>query len=213
MLENLHVKNLALIEEEDITFLDGLHILSGETGAGKSIILGALGLALGGKAPKEMLRDNEQEALVEAVFRVTSDRQRQELMEADVSVYDDQVILSRRISETRSVAKINGETVPANKLKQVGSMFIDIYGQQEHQSLIHKKKHLELIDDYAKVEIGQLKSELKSAYKEYVEKKQELDSANMDEPSRLREISFLPKARSRGRRYMSRRACRPHRAP
>ena len=191
MLENLHVKNLALIEEEDITFLDGLHILSGETGAGKSIILGALGLALGGKAPKEMLRDNEQEALVEAVFRVTSDRQRQELMEADVSVYDDQVILSRRISETRSVAKINGETVPANKLKQVGSIFIDIYGQQEHQSLIHKKKHLELIDDYAKAEIGQLKSELKSAYKEYVEKKQELDSANMDESSRLREISFL----------------------
>lgn len=191
MLENLHVKNLALIEEEDITFLDGLHILSGETGAGKSIILGALGLALGGKAPKEMLRDNEQEALVEAVFRVKSDRQRQELMEADVSVYDDQVILSRRISETRSVAKINGETVPANKLKQVGSMFIDIYGQQEHQSLIHKKKHLELIDDYAKAEIGQLKSELKSAYKEYVEKKQELDSANMDESSRLREISFL----------------------
>ena len=191
MLENLHVKNLALIEEEDITFLDGLHILSGETGAGKSIILGALGLALGGKAPKEMLRDNEQEALVEAVFRVTSDRQRQELMEADVSVYDDQVILSRRISETRSVAKINGETVPANKLKQVGSIFIDIYGQQEHQSLIHKKKHLELIDDYAKAEIGQLKTELKSAYKEYVEKKQELDSANMDESSRLREISFL----------------------
>lgn len=191
MLENLHVKNLALIEEEDITFLDGLHILSGETGAGKSIILGALGLALGGKAPKEMLRDNEQEALVEAVFRVTSDRQRQELMEADVSVYDDQVILSRRISETRSVAKINGETVPANKLKQVGSIFIDIYGQQEHQSLIHKKKHLELIDDYAKAEIGQLKSELKSAYKEYVEKKQELDSANMNESSRLREISFL----------------------
>ncbi|MBR1571593.1 MAG: DNA repair protein RecN [Lachnospiraceae bacterium] len=191
MLENLHVKNLALIEEEDITFLDGLHILSGETGAGKSIILGALGLALGGKAPKEMLRDNEQEALVEAVFRVTSDRQRQELMEADVSVYDDQVILSRRISETRSVAKINGETVPANKLKQVGSIFIDIYGQQEHQSLIHKKKHLELIDDYAKAEIGQLKNELKSAYKEYVEKKQELDSANMDESSRLREISFL----------------------
>lgn len=191
MLENLHVKNLALIEEEDITFLDGLHILSGETGAGKSIILGALGLALGGKAPKEMLRDNEQEALVEAVFRVTSDRQRQELMEADVLVYDDQVILSRRISETRSVAKINGETVPANKLKQVGSIFIDIYGQQEHQSLIHKKKHLELIDDYAKAEIGQLKSELKSAYKEYVEKKQELDSANMDESSRLREISFL----------------------
>ncbi len=93
MLENLHVKNLALIEEEDITFLDGLHILSGETGAGKSIILGALGLALGGKVSKDMLRDPGKEALVEAVFRITRDSQRKQLAELDIEPYDDEVIL------------------------------------------------------------------------------------------------------------------------
>ncbi|MCR5144358.1 MAG: DNA repair protein RecN [Lachnospiraceae bacterium] len=191
MLENLHVKNLALIEEEDISFLDGLHILSGETGAGKSIILGALGLALGGKAPKDMLRDNQQEALVEAIFRVSNDEQRRRLEEVDIPIYDDQVILTRKISDTRSVAKINGETVPAIKLKQAGSIFIDIYGQQEHQSLGNKKKHIELIDSYAKADISKLKTELKEAYKQYVAKKKELESANMDEATRLREISFL----------------------
>ncbi len=96
MLENLHVKNLALIEEEDITFLDGLHILSGETGAGKSIILGALGLALGGKVSKDMLRDPGKEALIEAVFRITRDSQRKQLAELDIEPYDDEVILSRK---------------------------------------------------------------------------------------------------------------------
>ena len=84
MLENLHVKNLALIEEENITFLDGLHILSGETGAGKSIILGALNLALGAKADKEMLRNSSSEGLVEAIFRVTKEEQKKELEEGSV---------------------------------------------------------------------------------------------------------------------------------
>ena len=147
MLENLHVKNLALIEEEDITFLDGLHILSGETGAGKSIILGALGLALGGKVSKEMLRDGDKEALVEAVFRVTRESQRKQLAALDVEPYDDQIILSRKITESRSVAKINGEMVPAVKMKQVGDTFLDIHGQNDHQSLLHKKKHLEMLDE------------------------------------------------------------------
>ena len=157
MLENLHVKNLALIEEEDITFLDGLHILSGETGAGKSIILGALGLALGGKVSKEMLRDGDKEALVEAVFRVTRESQRKQLAALDVEPYDDQIILSRKITESRSVAKINGEMVPAVKMKQVGDIFLDIHGQNDHQSLLHKKKHLEMLDEYAKSEVQPLK--------------------------------------------------------
>ena len=129
MLENLHVKNLALIEEENITFLDGLHILSGETGAGKSIILGALNLALGAKADKEMLRDSSSEGLVEAIFRVTKEEQKKELEALDIVPYDDQVILTRKITENRSVAKINGEAVPALRMKEVGAVFLDIYGQ------------------------------------------------------------------------------------
>lgn len=191
MLENLHVKNLALIEEEDITFLDGLHILSGETGAGKSIILGALGLALGGKVSKEMLRDGDKEALVEAVFRVTRESQRKQLAALDVEPYDDQIILSRKITESRSVAKINGELVPAVKMKQVGDIFLDIHGQNDHQSLLHKKKHLEMLDEYAKSEVQPLKERMHTAYKKYAQKQQEWQDADRMDGDREREISFL----------------------
>lgn len=191
MLENLHVKNLALIEEEDITFLDGLHILSGETGAGKSIILGALGLALGGKVSKDMLRDPGKEALVEAVFRITRDSQRKQLAELDIEPYDDEVILSRKITENRSVAKINGEMVPAIKMKQVGDIFLDIHGQNDHQSLLHKKKHLEMLDEYAKNEVGPLKERMQTAYKTYAARQQEWKEANRLDGDREREISFL----------------------
>lgn len=191
MLENLHVKNLALIEEEDITFLDGLHILSGETGAGKSIILGALGLALGGKVSKEMLRDGDKEALVEAVFRVTRESQRKQLATLDVEPYDDQIILSRKITESRSVAKINGEMVPAVKMKQVGDIFLDIHGQNDHQSLLHKKKHLEMLDEYAKSEVQPLKERMHTAYKKYAQKQQEWQDADRMDGDREREISFL----------------------
>lgn len=191
MLENLHVKNLALIEEEDITFLDGLHILSGETGAGKSIILGALGLALGGKVSKDMLRDPGKEALVEAVFRITRDSQRKQLAELDIEPYDDEVILSRKITESRSVAKINGEMVPAIKMKEVGDIFLDIHGQNDHQSLLHKKKHLEVLDEYAKNEVGPLKERMQTAYKTYAAKQQEWKEANQLDGDREREISFL----------------------
>lgn len=191
MLENLHVKNLALIEEEDITFLDGLHILSGETGAGKSIILGALGLALGGKVSKDMLRDPGKEALVEAVFRITRDSQRKQLAELDIEPYDDEIILSRKITESRSVAKINGEMVPAIKMKEVGDIFLDIHGQNDHQSLLHKKKHLEMLDEYAKNEVGPLKERMQTAYKTYAAKQQEWKEANQLDGDREREISFL----------------------
>ena len=191
MLENLHVKNLALIEEEDITFLDGLHILSGETGAGKSIILGALGLALGGKVSKDMLRDPGKEALVEAVFRITRDSQRKQLAELDIEPYDDEVILSRKITESRSVAKINGDMVPAIKMKEVGDIFLDIHGQNDHQSLLHKKKHLEMLDEYAKNEVGPLKERMQTAYKTYAAKQQEWKEANQLDGDREREISFL----------------------
>ena len=191
MLENLHVKNLALIEEEDITFLDGLHILSGETGAGKSIILGAIGLALGGKVSKEMLRNGDKEALVEAVFRVTRESQRKQLAALDVEPYDDQIILSRKITESRSVAKINGEMVPAVKMKQVGDIFLDIHGQNDHQSLLHKKKHLEMLDEYAKSEVQPLKERMHTAYKMYAQKQQEWQDADRMDGDREREISFL----------------------
>lgn len=191
MLENLHVKNLALIEEEDITFLEGLHVLSGETGAGKSMILGALDLALGGKVSKEMLRDNGKEGLVEVVFTVTTQAQRDRLAELEIEAYDDQVILSRKITENRSVAKINGEMVPAVRMKQVGDIFLDIHGQHDHQSLLHKRKHMELLDEYSKERVMPYKESMKQKYQAFMAKQREWDEADLDDAKREREMLFL----------------------
>ena len=191
MLLDLHVKNLALIEEEEIHFGRGLNILTGETGAGKSIILGALGIALGKKASREILRRPEEDGLAEAVFAVTSPAQRQVLAELEIPVYDDQVIFSRRISSGRTISKINGETLPAQTLKRAGEAFLDVYGQNEQQTLLKKSRHLALLDAFAGEEIDGLKGDLSLAYRAYVDLKKEADSASLDLSARLREISFL----------------------
>mgnify|MGYP000686123356 CR=1 FL=1 len=191
MLQNLHVKNLALIDETEVDFQNGLNILSGETGAGKSIIIGSINLALGEKVQKEMLRENADYALVELIFSVTDERQKKLLKELDVFPENDEVILSRKIVNGRGVAKVNAESVPASKMREIASILIDIHGQHEHQSLLSRKKHLEILDDYAKEEISDWKEKLKEAYKNYRALSEELKEADVDEEERLREISFL----------------------
>ena len=191
MLQNLHVKNLALIEEAEVDFKPGLNILSGETGAGKSIIIGSINLALGEKVQKEMLRENEENALVELVFSVKNEAQKKALEEMDVFLEDDCVILSRRIANGRGVAKINGESVPASKMRDVAALLIDIHGQHEHQSLLHKKKHLEILDAFAKEALSNKKEALTEAYAEYRKLLAELKNADVNEEDRLREVSFL----------------------
>ena len=191
MLASLHVKNLALIDEEEIVFSNGLNILSGETGAGKSIILGALHLSLGDKASKDFLRDADAEAFVEAVFLVKDKATQEALRALDVEPYDDEVIMSRRITDTRSVGKINGEQVPAAKMKEVGALLLDIYGQKEHQSLLNTKRHMELLDEFAKSEIGDLKTKIAASYKEYKALVAELEEAKQSDVSKEREIILL----------------------
>ena len=191
MLQNLHVKNLALIDEAEVDFKEGLNILSGETGAGKSIIIGSINLALGEKVQKEMLRENAENALVELVFSVEKEAQKQALSELDVFPEDDYVILSRKIANGRGVAKINGESVPASKMREVAAILIDIHGQHEHQSLLHKKKHLEILDEFAKEALAEKKDALKEAYAVYKGLLEELNRADVDEEERLREASFL----------------------
>ena len=191
MLQNLHVKNLALIDETEVDFSEGLNILSGETGAGKSIIIGSINLALGEKIQKEMLRENSDSALVELIFSVTGEKQKKMLSDLSVSAEDDQVILSRKMVNGRGVAKVNGESVPASKMKEIAAVLIDIHGQHGHQSLLSKKKHLEILDDYAREGLEDLKTELARAWKEYRELEQELKEADVDEGERLREVSLL----------------------
>ncbi|MCI8292737.1 MAG: AAA family ATPase, partial [Hespellia sp.] len=149
MLQNLHVKNLALIREIEVDFGPGLNILTGETGAGKSIILGSVGLALGGRYTADMLRNEANFGLVELTFTVNDERLVKRLEEIDIFPEDGQVVLSRKLMEGRSVSRINGETVSMGLLKDAASILIDIYGQNEHQTLLNRKNHLAILDLYA----------------------------------------------------------------
>ena len=191
MLQNLHVKNLALINETEVDFKEGLNILSGETGAGKSIIIGSINLALGEKVQKEMLRENADYALGELIFSVTDPRQKELLKELDVIPENDQIILSRKIVNGRGVAKVNSESVPVSKMKAIASVLIDIHGQHEHQSLLSKRKHLEILDDYAKEELADWKQKVRASYQEYRRIEEERAHADVNEEERLRELSFL----------------------
>ena len=191
MLQNLHVKNLALIDECEVEFSDGLNILSGETGAGKSIIIGSINLALGEKVQKEMLRDNEKPAFVELIFSVDDPKIIEALRELDVEVEDGCVILSRKITQSRAVGRVNGEAVSVSRMKEIAAYLIDIHGQHEHQSLLSKKKHLDILDEYAKQSLGDKKQQLSVTYKAYRALKDEYEKSNIDNEDRSRELSFL----------------------
>lgn len=191
MLQNLHVKNLALIDEADVEFEPGFNIMTGETGAGKSIIIGSIGLALGGKLPKEMIRENAPFGLVELTFLVEDERLKKILEEMDIILEEDSLILSRKIVNGRSSSKINGESVPTSKVKEVASLLIDIHGQHEHQSLLVKKNHLNIVDGYEKNRLQSEKEKLKASFDCYKKIRTELEEAEMDALEREREISFL----------------------
>lgn len=191
MLQNLHVKNLALIDESEVELHYGMNVLTGETGAGKSIIIGSINLALGEKIPREMLRDNDQPALVELLFVVDRQETKEKLRELDVELTDDTVLLSRKISAGRPVGRVNGETVSVSRMKEIAGLLIDIHGQNEHQSLSNKKKHLEMIDAYGKKELTPLKDNVRKLYHTYSRLKEEWDGANLDTGQRQREASLL----------------------
>ena len=191
MLTHLHVKNLALIREVEIDFTEGLNILTGETGAGKSIVIGSVSLALGGKVSREMVRPGADYGLAELVFLVNREKQKEKLLELGITPEEDQVIISRKISDGRSINKINGETVTLSQLRETASLLIDVHGQHEHQSLLQKKKHLEILDEFAKEELGPVKEKLAGAFQNWKKLKKQLQEAQMDEESRLREISLL----------------------
>lgn len=191
MLQNLHVKNLALINETEVEFKDGLNILSGETGAGKSIIIGSINLALGEKVQKEMLRDNADTALVELVFYVEDPATLEAVRALGIEVEDETIILSRKITAGRAIARINGEAVSASKMKEAAALLIDIHGQHEHQSLLSKRKHLEILDLFAKDLLREQKQKLSVCYREYRKLLDELEQSDSDTEERARELSFL----------------------
>lgn len=192
MLLELHVKNLALIEKADVEFGEGLNILTGETGAGKSIIIGSVTMALGGKAPKGSIRPGADYAYIELVFSVAGEEKRKALRELDVEPTEDGlVIISRKLTSARSISRINDETVTMARLSQITGLLLDIHGQHEHQSLLYKSKHLEILDAYVKAATQAVKQTIADRYRIYRSLEEKLRGFDLDAESRIREADFL----------------------
>lgn len=190
MLTHLHVKNLAVVEDIEVDFSEGLNIITGETGAGKSVIIGSVNLALGGKINAGMIRDGAPYALVEIVFSV-SEREAEALKQYDIYPEDGQVIISRKIMNGRSTNRVNGETVTVAMLKKISGGLIDIHGQHEHQSLLYPENHLLIVDRFDRDAIYPVKEKVAELYSEYVAVKKEYDTMCVSEEERSRELAFL----------------------
>jgi DNA repair protein RecN (Recombination protein N) len=191
MLVNLHVKNLAIIDEIEVDFSDHMNVLTGETGAGKSIIIGSINLALGQKSYKDIIRKGAEYALAELVFHPDTDAQRERIEKLGISLEDGEIVISRKIMPSRSVNRINGETVTLAMIRQVADIMIDIHGQNEQQSLLHASKHLDIVDRYAREELGDRLERMSRLYHDYQEIRRGMEEREIPEEERLREISFM----------------------
>ena len=191
MLVHLHVKNLALIEEAEVEFGSGLNILTGETGAGKSILLGSMQLILGGKTSRNMIRENADYALVELLFQVENPKVLKKLEALEITPEEGQILLSRKIMDGRSISKINGETCTVGQMKAAAACLLDIHGQHEHQSLLYRDKQLEILDSYGRERVFPQKVLVEEAYRQYRKNLEELNSLDIDEEQKNREMAFL----------------------
>ncbi len=191
MLTNVHIKNLALIKEADIDFSKGLNILTGETGAGKSIIIGAINIALGDKANKSMIRTGADYGLAELCFTSEDPAVFSALKSLGISYDDNNILITRKLTPESSTSKINGESVTLAVLRTFTSLLIDVHGQHDNQSLLDPNKHLNIVDDFGGVEIKSILSELKSYYDKYKSLKKEYLEFNLDEEALKRETELL----------------------
>jgi DNA repair protein RecN (Recombination protein N) len=192
MLLNVHIKNLALIEDANINFTDKLNILTGETGAGKSIIIGALKIGMGGKLPKDMLRDPDKEGFCQLMFLVDDKQVIDELISMDITPSEDgEIIITRRIVNGRTLNTINDVAVTAAKLKAAASLLIDMHAQHEQQTLLKKAEHLNILDKYGRKNISPLKEKVYELYRKYENLKKELDNSFVDESEKARRTEFI----------------------
>ena len=193
MLEHLHIRNVALIKESEISFGDGLNILTGETGAGKSMIIDSLQFALGGRAGKDFLRHGEKQAAVEALFSVQSQALTEKLAENGITPEEDGTLLiTRTLSEAgKSVCRINGSTVTVGMLKEIAEDMIDIYGQHEHQSLLNPVKHIRLLDRFCGAGFGEAMEEYKNSRQRLKDLEKQLTILIGDESQREQRMDML----------------------
>lgn len=192
MLQRLTIKNVALIENADITFCDGLNVLSGETGAGKSVILDSVNFVLGAKADRSMIRYGESECFVKAEFFVSENSKAvQTLREMDIDT-DGEIIISRKFSDSgKNAIKINGNTVTATMLRQVTDSLVDVHGQSEHFFLLKESNQLKTLDAVVGAEIVPLKAVLSELLKEKRRIEEQIALLGGDEKERGRRLDVL----------------------
>ena len=190
MLESIHVKNIALIDDVEIELQKGMHVLSGETGAGKSIIIDAVNFTLGGKMSRDVVREDADYALCELLFTIETMEQEEVLSSLEIPSDEGRILMQRKIANGRSVCRVNGESVSAAALKELAGVLIDIHGQHEHQSLLYEKKHREILDAYCGEECEALKADLSKAYLSYTKLKNEYEEAIQLKGSSERELSL-----------------------
>ena len=192
MIEKLIIKNVALIDHAEIDFSSGLNVLSGETGAGKSVILDSINFVLGAKADKSMIRYGETECSVQAVFSISDQREvKEELNGLDVE-YDDTIIISRKFSESgKSSIKLNGMPVNAAMLRKITSYLVDVHGQSEHFFLLKEANQLKVLDRLLGEEGHMLKEQLRTHREAYRNCLKSISALGGDSGERERKIDVL----------------------
>ena len=189
MLENIQVKNVALIDMAEVEFGEGLNILTGETGAGKSILLSSVQLALGAKADKGLIRTGAEFASVTLTF-LPDDEQKERLKDLDIDCEDDILVLQRRIYPNKSVCKINGENVILKTMQSVAQLLIDIHGQREHQAVLKADVQEEMLDSYAMDEISGDLQRIRELYRDYKKLKLQYEELANQDTDYTRELDF-----------------------
>ena len=192
MLLNVHIKNIALIDDANVNFTDNLNILTGETGAGKSIIMGALKIGMGDKLPKDIVREPDKEGFCQLLFLVDDPQVIEQIRDLGVEPSEDgEILITRRINNSRTINTINDMAVTAAKLREVSALLIDMHTQHQQQTLLRKAEHMKLLDKYGRASIDPLKQKVAEGHREYVTFRREMDELSMDEAERSRKVEFL----------------------
>lgn len=192
MLLSLSIKQFAIIESLEIQLKDGLTVLSGETGAGKSIIIDAIGQLIGMRASQNLVRHGEERAVVEGIFDIDYNPVvRQMLIERDITLEDFMLVKREILKSGKSICKINNQTVTLTELRNIMQELLDIHGQHETQSLLKPKYHLALLDDYACGHYDTLLSEYQSTFKLYTEKSNELKNLQQKDEELLQRLDLI----------------------
>lgn len=192
MLLNVHIKNIALIDDANVNFTDNLNILTGETGAGKSIIMGALRIGMGDKLPKDIVREAGKEGFCQLLFLVDDEAVIEQIRQLGVEPTEDgEILITRRIVNSRTINTINDMAVTAARLREVSALLIDMHTQHQQQTLLKKNEHMKLLDKFGRAAIEPLKREVAQRHADYTELVDQMDKLSMDEAERSRRAEFL----------------------